>query len=282
MPPVIRPHFSYNDPTLAPPEPGKDLVLEVGLIFSRPGIGPKGGGQYGGIPLSVGPTTTLFRRHDGIEMRLPNTDLLLWHTPFLTQAHYRGVTGLNRRPGWEWLTWTLADHVAYDMAVAAVPAHGVVPVTEEAAASPLVIVPCGGRKRGEPAPAGALYTGSYHRLCQEAACRLAPLEDIRILSGLHGLLDLDTVVAPYEMRLGSPGSVTADTVHAQAADRGLLGAPDVVVLAGRDYSRIVTAVWPHARTPLAGSRSMGEQLQRLAGIAAGGGLDHIGLHQKSA
>ncbi|WP_156517639.1 hypothetical protein [Rhodococcus sp. LB1] len=54
------------------------------------------------------------------------------------------------------------------------------------------------------------------------------------------------------------------------------------MLAGRDYSRIVTAVWPHARTPLAGSRSMGEQLQRLAGIAAGGGLDHIGLHQKSA
>jgi len=96
------------------------------------------------------------------------------------------------------------------------------------------------------------------------------------------LLDLDTVVAPYEMRLGRPGSVTADTVHAQAADRGLLGAPDVVVLAGRDYSRIVTAVWPHARTPLAGSRSMGEQLQRLAGIAGGGGLDHIGLHQKSA
>jgi hypothetical protein len=60
------------------------------------------------------------------------------------------------------------------------------------------------------------------------------------------------------------------------------GAPDVVVLAGRDCTRIVTAVWPHARTPLAGSRSMGEQLQRLAAIAVGGSLDHIGLHQKSA
>ncbi|MGH3801505.1 MAG: DUF6884 domain-containing protein [Pseudonocardiaceae bacterium] len=278
---MIRPHFNYRDPTLTPPEPGKDLVFAVGLIFSRPGIGPKGGGQYGGIPLSVGPTTTLFRRHDGIEMRLPNTDLLLWHTPFLTEAHYRGVTGLHRRPGWEWLTWTLADHVAYDMAAAAIPAHGVVPVTDAGDPPPLVIVG-GGRKRAEPAPAGALYTGSYHRLCQEAARRLAPLESIRILSGLHGLLDLDTVVAPYEMRLGSPGSVTVDTVLAQAEDRGLLGAPDVVVLAGRDYTRIVTAVWPLARTPLAGSRSMGEQLQRLAAIAAGGGLDHPGLHRKSA
>ncbi|UOT05690.1 hypothetical protein MPY17_08070 [Rhodococcus opacus] len=44
--------------------------------------GPKGGGRHGGIPLSVGPTSTLIRRHEGIEMRLPNTDLLLWHTPF--------------------------------------------------------------------------------------------------------------------------------------------------------------------------------------------------------
>ncbi|MFD6062717.1 hypothetical protein [Rhodococcus wratislaviensis] len=47
-------------PTLTAPTPGTALVMEVGLVFSRPGIGPKGGGRHGGIPLSVGPTTTLF------------------------------------------------------------------------------------------------------------------------------------------------------------------------------------------------------------------------------
>ena len=31
-----------------------------------------------------------------------------------------------------------------------------------------------------------------------------------------------------------------------------------------DYSRIITTVFPHARTPLAGSRGIGEQQQRLA------------------
>ncbi|NHU44968.1 hypothetical protein G9373_19795 [Rhodococcus sp. A14] len=282
---MIRPTYRYTDPTLTPPTPGAALVMEVGLVFSRPGIDPKGGGQHGGIPLSVGPTTTRFRRHDGIEMRLPNTDLLLWHTPFLIAGHRHGVVDLRHRPGWEWLDWTLADHVTHDhhAATAAAPAHGVTPVTAGESA-PLVIVPCGARKTVDPTPAGAHYLGTYHRLCQQAARRLAPLDNIRILSGLHGLLDLDTVIAPYEMRFGEPGSDIADTVHEQAAAQGLLDAEDVAVLAGRDYSRILTSVWPHARTPLTGSRGIGEQQQRLARIAAIGvaALDAAESHPKSA
>ncbi|MFC9766455.1 hypothetical protein [Rhodococcus jostii] len=93
------------------------------------------------------------------------------------------------------------------------------------------------------------------------------------------------MIAPYEMRLGEPGgSITADTVHEQAAAQGLLDAAEVVVLAGRDYSRIVTAVWPHARTSLAGSRGIGEQQQRLARIAAVGGaaIDAAESHPRSA
>lgn len=58
-----------------------------------------------------------------------------------------------------------------------------------------MIVPCGARNAADPTPAGALYLGTYHRLCQQAARRLTPLENTRILSGLHGLLDLDTVIA---------------------------------------------------------------------------------------
>ncbi|MFD7012421.1 DUF6884 domain-containing protein [Rhodococcus jostii] len=143
-------------------------------------------------------------------------------------------------------------------------------------------LPCGARKAADPTPAGALYLGIYHRLCQQAALRLTPLDNIRILSGLHGLLDLGTVIAPYEMRLGEPGSVTVDTVHAQAAAQGLLDAEDVIVLGGRDYSRVVTAGWPHARTSLAGSRGIGEQQQRLHRIAAVAVLDAAELHPKSA
>ncbi|MFD6062718.1 DUF6884 domain-containing protein [Rhodococcus wratislaviensis] len=155
-------------------------------------------------------------------MRLPNTDRLLWDTPFLIAGHRHGVFDLRHRPGWEWLDWTLHDHLTRDHHVAATtaPAHGVTPVTAGESA-PLVIVPCGLRKRQgvEAVPAGALYLGSYHRLCQRAARRLALLKNIRILSGLYGLLTLDTVIAPYEMRLGEPGSATADTVSSRPPHR---------------------------------------------------------------
>jgi hypothetical protein len=101
---------------------------------------------------------------------------------------------------------------------------------------------------------------------------------------MHGLVHLDTVIAPCEMRVGATGSVTADTVYEQAAAQGLVDADDVIVLAGRDYSRIAAAVWPHARTPLAGSRGIGEQQQHLARIAAIGAavLDADGAHPRSA
>jgi hypothetical protein len=46
--------------------------------------------------------------------------------------------------------------------------------------------------------------------------------------------------------------------------------PLVVVLAGRRYAGALSSVWPRAVRPLDGTRSMGEQLQRLAAIARDG------------
>lgn len=130
----------------------------------------------------------------------------------------------------------------------------------------VVVVPCGGRKLRTPAPAGDLYVGSYHRACRRAAAALAPRQTL-ILSARHGLVDLDQVLAPYDMTLGDPDAVTADHVAAQADQLGLRYAPGVVVLAGRRYVAAIRLAWPHALDPLAGSRSMGEQLARLAVIA---------------
>ncbi|TQC41989.1 hypothetical protein EEB14_51435 [Rhodococcus sp. WS4] len=62
-------------------------------------------------------------------MRPPNTDLLLWDTPFVIAGHRHGVADLHHRPGWEWLDWTLHDHVTHShhTAAAAAPAYGVTP-----------------------------------------------------------------------------------------------------------------------------------------------------------
>lgn len=269
MPSLLTARYRYDDAELTPPVPGADLVMEVGLVFSRPGVGPKIGGRHGGVPLSVGATTTSFRRHDGIEMRLPNTDLVLWRSPFDVAAHRFGVGPLDDRPGWGWLDWNIAQHVAADYERLGRPPGHIEPAPTTDA-SPIVIIACGARKREHPAAAKDLYISAYHRLSLRAALAVTAPDNIRILSGLHGLLDLDTVVDPYDIRLGDPGSVTADQIVDQAADGGILDAPHVIALAGKQYSRMVTETWSHALTPLAGSRGIGDQQHRLARIAASG------------
>lgn len=276
MPPLFTARYRYDDADLTPPLPGRDLVMEVGLVFSRPGVGPKTGGRHGGIPLSVGSATTSFRRHDGIEMRLPNSDLVLWRSPFDVAAHKLGVHGLDERPGWEWLNWNLADHVTADYERLGPTRH--IEPAPTADTGPLVIIACGARKREHPAAAKDFYTSAYHRLSLRAAHAVTVPANIRILSGLHGLLELDTVIDPYDMRLGEPGSVTAAEIADQATDTGISNAPHVIALAGKQYARMVTATWPHALSPLAGSRGIGDQQHRLARIATTGPsalLEHI-------
>ena len=87
---------------------------------------------------------------------------------------------------------------------------------------------------------------------------------VLVLSARHGLVGLDEVIEPYDLRMGEPGAVGVEQLRRQAAAMGLLGHPDVVVLGGRRYVAAGRQVWPDARAPLEGSRGIGEQLARLA------------------
>lgn len=138
---------------------------------------------------------------------------------------------------------------------------------DEKSAAPLVIVGCGATKQAHAAPAGEMYLGSYHRACRKVAAALTSPDRVLILSALHGLLALDDVIDPYDLRMGQPGAVGAETVHDQAEARGLLDAESVVVLAGTAYVDVATAVWAHAHTPLKGVGGMGKQLAALAAMA---------------
>lgn len=135
---------------------------------------------------------------------------------------------------------------------------------------PVVIVPCGGRKLDHAAPAGDLYVGSYHRQTRKAATAIAERTGARvlILSALHGLVELGTVLEPYDLRMGQPGSVTAARVAGQAAALGIAAAV-VTVIAGRAYADVVTAVWPHAVRVLDGTSGMPHQMARMAEVARG-------------
>ncbi|GAB2468358.1 hypothetical protein GCM10027187_40690 [Streptosporangium sandarakinum] len=135
-------------------------------------------------------------------------------------------------------------------------------------ATRVVIVPCGGKKADTTTavPAADLYVGSYHRAARRAADTLtAGGGRVLILSALHGLVPLDQLVAPYELRAGQAGTVTGETLHAQAAALGITDA-DVTVLGGRAYVELARQVWPNLNAPLAGTRGIGEQMARLAAI----------------
>ena len=134
------------------------------------------------------------------------------------------------------------------------------------------VSPCAARKRAEPAglPAGELYVGSYHLACRRAAAALTTPDRILILSALHGLLSLDRVIAPYELRMGQPGSIGVGALRRQAEQLHLVDEQRVIILAGRAYTTAALAVWPAATTPLAGAGGLGRQLAVLGGIARAG------------
>lgn len=134
----------------------------------------------------------------------------------------------------------------------------------------VVVIPCGAAKLDRPAPAGELYTGSFHRACRKAADALArPGDTVLVLSALHGLVPLDHVLAPYELRMGQAGSVTGDQLRRQARELGVDDAREVVVLAGAAYTAAARQVWPRAAAPLEGAGGMGYQLQRLKALREG-------------
>lgn len=127
----------------------------------------------------------------------------------------------------------------------------------------LVLIPCGGKKREMPCPAGNLYIGSYFKGCLGYALSITEPPNILILSAKYGLLALGDRVSPYDLRMGSPGCVTAQLVREQAETRGVLTSERVVALGGVDYLDVVREVWPLAETPMVGTGGIGKQLKWL-------------------
>ena len=126
----------------------------------------------------------------------------------------------------------------------------------------LIIIPCGSKKLSYSTLAWKLYQGPYYKSCLRWALSIEKMDNIRILSAKYGLLRLDEVIHPYELRMGRPGSISLDKIREQAQASGLLS-EEVIGLGGRDYTRIIKEIWPFAHLPLEGKGGLGKQMRWL-------------------
>lgn len=145
----------------------------------------------------------------------------------------------------------------------------------------LLVVPCSGAKLEQPAPARELYRGTLTTMGL-AACSVVEGSAeygtghagtrTLILSALHGLLDLDTVVAPYDVRMGASESIsTAELANQLRAT----GATRLVALTPNAYTNALRAACELAGVELVaaleGCRGIGDQRGRLAQLRRSGG-----------
>lgn len=121
----------------------------------------------------------------------------------------------------------------------------------------LFVIPCAAQKADSPKPARELYTSANFRHVLTAAeaeaaattRELGTPARVVILSALHGILELDDVVDPYDVKMGIVGSIATDRIADQlrrldprtvcamlprAYGRALAGAVDQVNAAGSD------------------------------------------------
>lgn len=141
----------------------------------------------------------------------------------------------------------------------------------------LLVVPCGRAKLDHPAPARRLYTGAHFRFVLDRVEQAARGRGaaVRILSALHGLVDPEAELAPYDVTMTSPASVTAALLAGQLTEIGGLVA--VTAYLPRAYLARLTAGAELLSPPLvvhnayAGCRGIGEQRRVIANLARIGG-----------
>jgi hypothetical protein len=135
----------------------------------------------------------------------------------------------------------------------------------------LVLIACSASKRTRELPAAELYSSAHFDYQLEKAELIARElggADVGIVSALHGIVDLDTWLKPYDQRLGNSGSIAWHEVADQLRDRG---ARRVLCLLPKAYRELVENAGQVAGVDVVdgfvGCRGIGAQRGRLAQLA---------------
>jgi len=130
----------------------------------------------------------------------------------------------------------------------------------------VVLISCVKSKRASPCAAGEMYISPLFGKMLAYAKSLRPRR-IFILSAKYGLLDLETVIEPYELTLkklrSSARAAWAESVLASLKQQTDLEKDHIVFLAGLRYRELLVPHIRHYSVPME-NLSFGRQLQWLA------------------
>ena len=130
----------------------------------------------------------------------------------------------------------------------------------------IVLISCVSKKLPHKAEAQCIYVSSLFRLNLAYARTLRP-DAIHILSAKYGLLDLDTVIEPYNVTLNDMPSREVKTwslkVLEQLRKRTDLKNDHFVILAGQKYRQFLVPHLGSCEIPMEGL-TIGRQLQYLS------------------
>lgn len=137
----------------------------------------------------------------------------------------------------------------------------------------LCIVPCGSKKiwdenpNAGPTKAEFVYIGSFAKKCREYAMKFYP-SSWCILSAKYGYLFPDDIVpCSYNVSFNDKKTkpITTNELSAQAKTKGLDNYEQIVVLGGKNYVRMIMAVFPSKEiiTPLSDCKGIGYMMGKL-------------------
>jgi cytoplasmic iron level regulating protein YaaA (DUF328/UPF0246 family) len=139
----------------------------------------------------------------------------------------------------------------------------------------LCIVPCGHQKiwhknpNAGPTAAKDVYTGVFARKCQEYALKFYP-DSYCILSAKHGfLLPDDIIPEDYNVTFKNPKThpIGLPQLIEIARAKHLYDYDEIVVIAGREYSKMIRSVFKDKsiRDPLCDCAGMGVMMGKING-----------------
>ena len=128
-----------------------------------------------------------------------------------------------------------------------------------------VLISCVAKKKGHKCKARELYDSTWFKLALRYAETLNP-DRIFVLSAKHGLVDVDSVIAPYEETLNTKPAnqieVWGQMVLKQLKSIADVENDDFIILAGEAYRKYLVKDLPNHSVPMEGLR-IGEQLRWL-------------------